>query len=136
MNANFKELVGKTIKKIYMEEDYLKFETDDGVFAYTVVGDCCSHSYFHDFYGVSDLLGKKVIDVDSVALTTGDEIAYSNHGGEISVYGYRITYEGSWGDQSAVFSFRNSSNGYYGGWAETTDPDVVVKEITSDTVFV
>ena len=34
----------------------------------------------------------------------------------IQVYGYRlITVSPNWGEVSSVFSFRNSSNGYYGG---------------------
>ena len=38
---------------------------------------------------------------------------------EVQVYGYRITAEHPlFGPVSAVMSFRNTSNGYYGGWMD------------------
>ena len=68
------KLVGKKITKIRMDEEFLVFETDDsGVHAFTVEGDCCSHSYFFDFYGVRQLLeGGKVTSTEEVELSPGD----------------------------------------------------------------
>lgn len=48
----FKEMIGAKVGKIFFNEDYLKFDTDKGPFVFSVDGDCCSHSYFHDFIGV------------------------------------------------------------------------------------
>ena len=51
-----KDLVGRTVNKIFMSNDYLQFDTDGGTFVYAVEGDCCSTSYFYDFHGVEKLL--------------------------------------------------------------------------------
>ena len=116
METELKNLIGKTINKIFISQEHLKFETDMGDYVYEVEGDCCSHSYFYDFYGVKNILGKKVKDVSSVDLLTGDVFVTDQEGDEIKVYGYQIFIEDeSWGEMTGVFSFRNSSNGYYGG---------------------
>lgn len=130
-----KSLIGKTVEKIYMNEEYLTFVTDDGNVSFTVDADCCSYSYFFDFYGVANLLGKKVTAFESVDLgpgdpgyrkeTFGDGDGYVPGGECIQVYGFRITTEHPlFGDVTAIFSFRNDSNGYYGGWLETAKRDL------------
>jgi hypothetical protein len=54
-----KELIGKTIKGIFVNEDqhFLKFATDAGEVVYYAAGDCCSESWFADilfgYYGHS-----------------------------------------------------------------------------------
>jgi len=130
-------LVGKKVKKIYLNEDYLKFETDDGNVVFTVDGDCCSTSVFYDFYGVKELLKNgKVKEVKEVELTTDDRMDAKNYQESIQVYGYQITTadDGQWGDRTSVFSFRNYSNGYYGGSLEDTEDREVLPEITDDVV--
>lgn len=131
----FNELEGRVIKAVYMDEDNLQFDTDAGLVSYTVEGDCCSHSFFYDFYGVEKLVGSKVIRVEDVPLDPTDLKAKNDSYEEIKVYGYRIVFEGEYGEQSAVFSFRNSSNGYYGGWAEKVDKNsVIARKITNDVM--
>lgn len=121
-------LRGNRILKIWWSEDQLDLMTERGGISFAVEGDCCSHSYFHDFYGVADLLNKELTGFEEVHLQPGDvgyrsdtwekgtgEVEYDN----IQVYGYRFTWEDPlFGTRSAVLSFRNSSNGYYGGWME------------------
>lgn len=125
-DLKFDEIVGKKVTGIKMSEDYLVFEYDGGEVCYTVWGDCCSMSYFFDFYGVKNLLdGGPVESFEAVELSVGDvgyhpktwtvddedEYCYTQ------VYGYRLTVEHPlFGTVSAVLSFRNESNGYYGGW--------------------
>lgn len=132
-------LVGRTIKRIYMNEDYLKFETNLGNIVFTVSGDCCSHSYFHDFIGVNKLLrGTPVVSVESIDLKTTDSKVPVNRNDddEIKCYGYEIvTEDPQFGEVTSVFSFRNSSNGYYGGSLESALDDTVVEpEITDDVL--
>lgn len=140
-------LVGKTVREIWMNEDHLKFVTDQGNVIYEVEGDCCSHSYFHDFYGVANVIGREVVAFEQVYLSPGDpgyrretfEDGVGNQDWElVRVYGYRITTEHpAFGHVSAVLSFRNRSNGYYGGWMETTDRDVPFKaedQVLSDVI--
>jgi len=142
MENILQDLVGKKINKIYLNEDYLKFETDEGNFVYTVLGDCCSSSLFYDFYGVKELLGKKVISVAEKELTADDikqiEYSSSDKKGEhedISVYGYQIfTEDKDLGERTSVFSFRNYSNGYYGGWMEKITDFPVFPEIIDDVI--
>lgn len=120
-------LVGSIIEKIYMNEEYLTFVTDKGVFSYTVIGDCCSHSYFFDFYGVKQLIGNEILTFERVELAVGDvgyrkatyDVGITDWSEEVAVYGFRLTTNHAlFGELTSVFSFRNASNGYYGGWME------------------
>ena len=125
-------LIGKKIKRIFMNEDYLKFETDKGNVVFNVYGDCCSQSVFYDFIGVKKLLNNgAVVAFEEIELTpsdiktvkdeydrerTEDKKSYQE---SIQVYGYRlVTVDPAFGEVSSVFSFRNYSNGYYGGSLE------------------
>jgi hypothetical protein len=112
-------LVGKKIQRIAMSEGELAFGTDQGLIAFQVEGDCCSHSYFYDFYGVEKLLvNGPVTEVGAVDI---DESTVEQH--ECTqAYGFKIISTSPvWGDQTSVFSFRNDSNGYYGGWMYPLD---------------
>lgn len=133
-------LVGRKITKIFMNEDNLKFETDLGEpIVFAVYGDCCSSSYFHDFIGVEKLLkGGRVTSVESIELETSDSTVKVNRNDseEIQCYGYKIRVEDEkFGELTAVFSFRDSSNGYYGGSLESANSDIEVSpEITTDVL--
>ena len=51
-----------------------------------------------------------------IAMGQDDKTQYMGSSEYIQVYGYRLTtLSRKWGPVSSVFSFRNSSNGYYGG---------------------
>lgn len=149
------DLVGRKVKDIFMGDEYLCFVALDpadpfgnGVVAFQVEGDCCSTSEFFDFYGVEALLSNgAVTHVDEVDLSPGDvgykpetwEEGVVHEYDEVQVYGYRITTEHpTFGPQYSVFSFRNTSNGYYGGWMEPIDPLRVPKgsisRLTQDKV--
>jgi hypothetical protein len=139
-------IVGRKIGAIYWSEDLLTFETDQGLVSYYVEGDCCSHSYFFDFYGVDRLIGSRVTAFEAVNLapgdpgylkTTWDVEGPDDYYGDIKVYGYRFTTEHpTFGPVSSVLSFRNSSNGYYGGWMDPTEGVVRgdQKPITEDVI--
>lgn len=140
------KLVGKRIAKIFFNQDNLKFRTTDGEdFTFCVYGDCCSASLFYDFYGVKNLLaGGDVKSVEQVQLLPSD-IVDGDYGkkdkkssdSDISVYGYRITTTppaSEYGERTAVFSFRNYSNGYYGGSLEACESKEVLPEITDDVI--
>lgn len=132
-------LIGRTIKRIYMNEDALKFETDLGNVTFKVYGDCCSSSYFHDFIGVEKLLcGNPVVSIKAIDLDTGDSKVKVNRNDyeEVECYGYEIvTEDPMFGEVTSVFSFRNSSNGYYGGSLESASDDLIVfPEIHADVL--
>src|SRR5258708_242338 len=124
METELKDLIGKKVNKVYINEIYLRFDTDGGIFTYEVEGDCCSSSYFYDFFGLDNLIKNGIIkEIKEVELHPYD-ILKTNWGmkdskhedSDIEVYGFQITTEcKDYGDVTSVFSFRNSSNGYYGG---------------------
>lgn len=136
-------IVGKTITGIWWSEETLTFETNEGLVTYWVDGDCCSHSYFFDFYGVEHLLSNgPVTAFEHHDLTEGDpgfKVEASKYADDLTqVYGYRFTTEHpKFGQVTSVLSFRNESNGYYGGSMELASegsikPDQVA--LTSDKV--
>lgn len=124
-------IIGKSVSAVWFGEEYITFETDAGDVSYYVDGDCCSNSYFFDFYGVQNLLSNgPVTAFEGVDLAPGDpgyhnpDCGYSYPGpstcgyqhDSLEVYGYRLTTEHpTLGAVSSVLSFRNDSNGYYGG---------------------
>lgn len=129
------KLVGKTIKNIYFNKNNLRFVTDEGSFTFEVEGGCCSHSEFWDFFGVENLLKNGLVKgVDSVELE-GFPSKPEGDDDLTQYYGYKIISESpTWGEQTSVFSFRNMSNGYYGGWMSETEDKEVSPEITNDVL--
>lgn len=129
------DLVGKKILRIFASEDHLQFETDEGPFCYHVEGDCCSRSFFYDFYGVKKLFENgPVISTREVPLEV-DPTTVKDDQCVVKAYGFEIVTENKeFGEQTSVFSFRNDSNGYYGGVIYLGEPrDVAtLKEITDD----
>lgn len=142
MNNICERLVGKKVVAVRMDETYLGFAFDDGTnTGFTVEGDCCSYSYFHDFYGIDKLLANgPITEVSEVYLGPGDPgyIVVDNDSYNcIRVYGYRIvTVSPQWGEQTSVFVFRNSSNGYYGGWMnDDAWPEDLPDILTADVIL-
>lgn len=139
-----KAIIGATVERVFWSSDRMILDTDKGVFIYDVEGDCCSFSYFHDFIGIKKLLNNgPVVGFESVDLDA-DDIEDDDHN-YTQVYGYRFETEHSkWGLMSSVVSFRNESNGYYGGWmdllvTERSDlPEILgngtFEELTSDKI--
>jgi hypothetical protein len=117
-----KEMKGATIKEIRISPEYLHIATDRGGFLFVVTGDCCSESFFYDFIGVKNLLDHEIVEIEQVELdhkNTKNESNPDSWNGYIEYYGYRIIVEDTRYDRlSAVVSFRNFSNGYYGGEME------------------
>lgn len=133
----FKTLIGSKVEKIFMNEKYLKFETNNGNEVFEVEGDCCSWSVFYDFIGVKKLLNNKLVKfVEEIDLKVDVSEDTKKYNECIEVYGYRIiTEDPEFGEVSSVFSFRNYSNGYYGGWMEQADSNIkVLPEVTGDVL--
>ncbi|AYD86971.1 hypothetical protein SEA_NEARLYHEADLESS_42 [Mycobacterium phage NearlyHeadless] len=112
------EVIGKKVLAVFISEDYLVFETDKGRVAFSVEGDCCSWSYFHDIVGADKLLANgPITEINQLDLSDQN---YDEDYEYVQVYGYEFVSEHPvWGAQTTVVSFRNSSNGYYGGWMNT-----------------
>lgn len=134
-----KDLVGHKITNIYFDSDHLAFKLDNGeVKTYGVEGDCCSRSYFYDFLGVKKLLDNgRVISVKEVPLDESDpRCKRQGHEDELKCYGFEIvTEDPKFGEVTTVFSFRNDSNGYYGGWIRNDNFDATqITEIKDDVL--
>lgn len=126
-----KELLNKTIKKIFISDDsiYLKFETNDGEFVYEAVGDCCSQSWFHEIIGVDCLLNATVNNIEDCELNR----LVDEYSDVIEIYCHKFKTNKGYCD----IIYRNSSNGYYGGWTELytyTQKYITYKEITDDWI--
>lgn len=130
--VKMKELCGTTINNVRVNGDQtvLSFETDKGTVSYRAEADCCSESWFADIVGVDALLGGLVRDVEGI-----DMDFYNVKDGRCrqesdEAYGFRITTSKG----QACIAFRNSSNGYYGGWLEPHDKPLEepMTEITED----
>lgn len=110
-------LIGQKITAVHLSEEELTFSTEAGpVASYYVDGDCCSHSLFNDFIGLDKLLSNgPIIEAKPIDLD-GAEGYTEQHGDCTAYYGYALTTEHpTFGPMTTVFSFRNESNGYYGG---------------------
>lgn len=146
-------IIGQTITGILMGEKQLVFETRNKPVKFMVSAGCCSQSYFFDFYGVKNLLGSVVTKFERVELTAGDvgyhaatyDVPVAGEKGmerysHTQVYGYRlITEHPVFGEVSSVFSFRNDSNGYYGGDMTLCEddgnaPPPMMERLTSDKI--
>lgn len=119
-------LYGVCIKDIRIETDkvvgkyrdysmeILTFETDQGLISFDTDGDCCSETWFADFFNIQEILNSEIFSIESIDLQVGDYNVETDERTRQEcdeVYGYRIKTKKGTG----VFSLRNSSNGYYGG---------------------
>jgi hypothetical protein len=130
-----KELIGKTINSVLIdknEQTVLQFNTSDGPIVYVAFGDCCSYTWFADITGFTSLVGQTVLSVDEVELPQPEDGKDERNRDEYDqVYGYNLKTTGG----HAHIVYRNSSNGYYGGWLGLRDeiPDSTeMVQITDD----
>lgn len=113
-------LAGKKIEKIYLsfDDEWLQFVTDKGLISFQAEGDCCSNSWVSDIINPEFLIGETVLSVEEISLdnvrigSLSETDSEKHYEEEMQYYGYKIvTPKGV-----AEIIFRNSSNGYYGGW--------------------
>ena len=130
-----KEIVGKKVRGVYMDSDRLIFDTDQGHANFYVTGDCCSSSSFHDFLGVPKLIsGGPVLSVKEVEASELCKNYHHEWDDSVVNYGYEFVVESpEFGEVTAVVSFRNNSNGYYGGEMVSGELD---RDDAPDLVFV
>lgn len=117
--GKMRELMGKRINEILIDADeqhYLVFKTDQGDIAYFAEGDCCSESWFYHLLGVDALLGHTVLSVEEVWDGEDPPDEFSRQ--EVDrLYCVKLVTDSGYAD----IEFRNSSNGYYGGWLSMID---------------
>lgn len=117
-------LIDKTIQGIDIgpEEAALRFRIMGGdSVVWETEGDCCSESWWADGFSLNQLRGSTVKEVNTIEMP---QLPADGGGGYVKgtdertrqeydeVYGIEVvTTKGA-----AKLVFRNSSNGYYGGW--------------------
>ena len=124
--------IGRTVSRVFVApgEHTLYLDTEEGVLAFAAVGDCCSQTWFADITGVDALIGARVVAADDLEMEPVDD----NRGrSEVDqFYGVQLTTPRG----RVVIAYRNSSNGYYGGWMEAGRPIEAIpadaREITDD----
>lgn len=114
-------LVGHRVLALYVTEgeDILVIVTDrhdEGgpVLLLDTAGDCCSTSWWADVVGVKQLVNATVTAVEGIELDTYDVNDGRTRQDEDIAYGERIHTDRG----SCDLIYRNSSNGYYGGWCK------------------
>jgi len=109
--ASFDGLIGKPLASIEVAEDKesVTFRMADGeAFVYETDGDCCSFSWIEHVTLPPDVIGQPITEVKESG--TVDE--FTEGYAEIAVYHTAfVTPKGE-----IILEYRNSSNGYYGGW--------------------
>lgn len=111
-----KELAGKMLIALEIDLDrqhYARLVTDDGVYVIYAEGDCCSESWFADALYVPRKLPVKLSSIEGVRLPDPPNDGRTRQEYD-QAYSVRIHHDGLEGSTELVF--RNSSNGYYGGW--------------------
>ena len=114
MDEFYQSLIGKHVVALDISEDEisLRFRCADGNIVWTTEGDCCSTSWWADGYDLDALRDAIILDVKELVLEDPGQDG-RNRQEEDRLYGYCIgTSKGA-----TYLAFRNSSNGYYGGWA-------------------
>ena len=129
-----KELIGKKIDKVYVSEGehLLKFVSGADELIYYAEGDCCSESWFADISGVDCLFGATVSAVEEMEYIDAQEVDNITRQEFDLIYGIKLyTNKGI-----ADIVFRNSSNGYYGGWCNILWNKEWETKLVSESKFV
>ncbi len=106
-----KELINKKIENIYVTESELLFETEDSFIKYHVNADCCSNSYYSEIMHPDSILKHVVTSIEELEEECGEPTIQNSD----TLYGYKISSDKQEGLSNCIITFRNSSNGYYGG---------------------
>ena len=132
-------MVGGQVVAIYMNDENLRFvfvkEGKRYGATFGVSGDCCSCSWFHDFYNIDNLFNGSITDWKVKELEPDEECMCDRckNGEFVKYYGYQLfTQHPTYGEVTSVFSFRNSSNGYYGGSLELERDREISPELLTD----
>ena len=124
-------LVGSTVQELLLSQDAteMTFVTDKGDFSFYCDADCCSESWINHINFVDALLGGTVITTDAVDMHSALGVEPEATRQEVDqVLLHRVTTDKG----VCVIEFRNSSNGYYGGWLTEGKGRVSGKSITED----
>lgn len=112
VNSGVEPLRGKRILGVFVGDMDICFRCEDGDQLYLVEGDCCSESWFADLWDIQNLIGYTVDSIREMPQSRYDLDDDRCRQSYDSVYGIELYTEKG----MATIIYRNSSNGYYGGW--------------------
>ena len=111
-----REITG-TIQEIGVSPEFLYIKTDEDATCLGTYGDCCSSTDIHDVIGVKKVL--KTGPIVGFRETKASEYCEGYVGpwdDSVQNYGLEIVVDHpEFGEVTCVVSYRNNSNGYYGG---------------------
>ena len=112
-------LIGKTINSLQIASDKmaLKVETPEGDIVANTDGDCCSHSWIEHVELPALGFPAKVISAEEIEMPDCEQP--EGDFDVITTYGFKIVTDRG----EIIIDYRNSSNGYYGGWLSWPDDD-------------
>lgn len=122
MSENASRLEGLKILSVWLSPDEASLAfvgvNEDGQelgVLWETESDCCSETWFADIVGTQALLGATVVKTESIDMAVlGYDVEDGRGRQECDqAYGIKITSTRGWCD----VVYRNSSNGYYGGWS-------------------
>lgn len=109
---------GKVLEEVKLSPDKSRilFMFKDGHSqAFSVKGECCSDSWIEHLEMPGDIDGATFLSAEESDTITQDHSDHDdNEGGYQSISVYNTVFHTDRGD--IVLEFRNSSNGYYGGY--------------------
>jgi len=123
-------LVGRTIQSFQLNDERteLMFNmADGGKVLLETEADCCSETWIEGIDNEDALVGGTIRLVEDIDMPGLGDVPSPNHPEAVDVvayYGMKIeTNRGT-----CVLDYRNSSNGYYGGWLNAREIDRLVTE--------
>lgn len=114
---DFSKLEGKVILSVELspKKDEIMFQFVDGTSVrYAVEGDCCSNSWIEHLEMPISVLGAKILSVEDSGPVTQDHSEHDQENGGDCISVYNTNFHTDRG--TIVLEYRNSSNGYYGGY--------------------
>lgn len=124
MNTNNDPSIGHTIATVIHDKskDTLTITDSQGTqFVYSVTGDCCSSSWIEHITIPSDIEGATILSLSAPSLPSHDGTVDGAHENYEDLAIYHTAWQTTKGE--IIAEYRNSSNGYYGGWMN--DPQVI-----------
>ena len=104
---------GEKIKGITQTAGHITFEFESGRYArFVVEGDCCSNSWIEHVTIPDGVVGCEIVEIRETGEIPPSTPVLEEQGEDIQVYG--MSFVTSRGE--IIVEFRNSSNGYYGGY--------------------
>jgi uncharacterized protein (TIGR02996 family) len=134
-NCGLEKILDKTIYQINLmgSQDYLELIMEDGSKEYIAAyGDCCSDSWFYRIDNPQNIIGSPIIAF--LEATIEDINIEDGLGRQDEDKAYAISIMTMKGICRIVY--RNSSNGYYGGWVQMSEAPETTERLAIDSDWI